>query len=112
VNGAAALAAEDGGAEWRLGAAAHRRLAAAVVRAATPNGLSTRRSPHPSARDLLNQGPVFDTFRTERALDVPCPAPENWLVDAVRLGEARRWAAPSLGLVRKTSGASHVGESN
>jgi hypothetical protein len=60
---------------------------------ATPNGLSTRRLAFTTARDLLNQGPVFDTFLAERALDMPCPSPESWLADAVRLGEARRWAA-------------------
>lgn len=99
VKRAASLAAQGRG---RTGGAwVLPRIAAWPLRlfgTATPNGLSTRRLAFTTARDLLNQGPVFDTFLAERALDMPCPSPESWLADAVRLGEARRWAAPSAQL--------------
>jgi nucleoside-diphosphate-sugar epimerase len=96
VKRAAALAAKGrglGSGAWILP-----RIASWPLRlfgTATRNGLSTRRLAFTTTRDLLNQGPVFDTFRTERALDIPCPAPESWLANAVRLGEARHWAAAS-----------------
>jgi thioester reductase-like protein len=40
-----------------------------------------------TARDLLHQGPVFDTFLSDRALQplgISRPAPESWLANAVR----------------------------
>lgn len=40
-----------------------------------------------NARDLLNQGPVFDTFRSDRALaplGIYRPSPESWLASSVR----------------------------
>jgi thioester reductase-like protein len=40
-----------------------------------------------TARDLLHQGPVFDTFLSDRALGplgISRPAPESWLEGAVR----------------------------
>jgi len=40
-----------------------------------------------SARDLLHQGPVFDTFLSDRALEplgITRPAPESWLASSVR----------------------------
>ncbi len=92
VTQAAALAAQGRG--RARGAFVLPRIASwpqSVFGAAAPNGLSTRRLAFATARDLLHQGPVFDTFRAEGALDIPCPAPESWLADAVRLGESQHW---------------------
>jgi thioester reductase-like protein len=40
-----------------------------------------------TARDLLHQGPVFDTFLSDRAIEplgITRPAPESWLASSVR----------------------------
>ena len=103
VKQAAALAAKGRGRSsgaWLLPRVAAWPLR--LIGSATPNGLSTRRLAFTTARDLLHQGPVFDTFRADRALkaldgaDVSVrPSPEGWLTDAVRLAEERHWEAPA-----------------
>lgn len=65
---------------------------------ATMDGLISRRRAFDLARDLLNQGPVFDTYLADRALGalgVEKPRPENWLETAVQAAAARAWKAPA-----------------
>jgi pimeloyl-ACP methyl ester carboxylesterase/nucleoside-diphosphate-sugar epimerase len=75
------------GVAWPLG----------ILGAATPNGLSSRGLAFATARDLLHQGPVFDTYLADLALEplgITRPWPEHWLEAAVHGGEARHWEAP------------------
>lgn len=78
---------------WPRGIAAPLRLAgAATLGRLAPRGLAFT-----TARDLLHQGPVFDTYLADTALaplGVARPAPENWLETIVRRAEARGWEAP------------------
>jgi pimeloyl-ACP methyl ester carboxylesterase/thioester reductase-like protein len=60
-------------------------------------GLSTRSLAFATARDLLHQGPVFDTYRADlalAALGIHRPRPEQWMERAVRCAEARCWERP------------------
>ena len=64
---------------------------------ATRGGLASRSLAFTTARDLLHQGPVFDSYLAERALaplGLACPAPASWLETVVRAAEARRWESP------------------
>ncbi len=64
---------------------------------ATLGGLASRSLAFTTARDLLHQGPTFDTFLADLALaplGIVRPAPESWLEVAVRSAEGRRWQAP------------------
>jgi pimeloyl-ACP methyl ester carboxylesterase len=59
--------------------------------------LSPRSLAYSDARDLLHQGPVFDTYRADlalTALGIDRPAPEQWMERVVRCAEARHWNAP------------------
>jgi pimeloyl-ACP methyl ester carboxylesterase/nucleoside-diphosphate-sugar epimerase len=63
-------------------------------------GLISRRLAFRTARDLLHQGPVFDTYRADLALastGIRPPAAESWFPAAVRGAEARSWEAPPAG---------------
>ena len=56
-------------------------------------GLAGRRVAFTMARDLLHQGPVFDTYLADLALRPlgVVPPPDNWLERVVRWAEERRW---------------------
>lgn len=65
--------------------------------AATLGGLASRSLAFTTARDLLHQGTVFDTYLADMALaplGITRPAPESWLETAVRRAESRGWEAP------------------
>lgn len=65
--------------------------------AATLGGLASRSLAFTTARDLLQQGPVFDTYLTDitlAPLGVARPAPDSWLETSVHCAEARRWESP------------------
>ncbi|HVR39807.1 MAG TPA: alpha/beta fold hydrolase [Thermoanaerobaculia bacterium] len=49
-----------------------------------------------SARDLLNVGPVFDTYLADRALDTKRPQPEEWLPVVLRAAQAKQWQTPAV----------------
>lgn len=60
-------------------------------------GLASSGQAFRSARALLHQGPVFDTYRADRALTalgIDRPDPRNWLESTVRHAEMRGWEAP------------------
>lgn len=60
-------------------------------------GIVSRSLAFTTARDLLHQGPVFDTYLADLALapfGIACPPPESWLEGTVRHAEACRWQAP------------------
>jgi pimeloyl-ACP methyl ester carboxylesterase len=66
---------------------------------ATLGGLASRSLAFTTARDLLHQGPVFDTFLADRALaslEIVRPGPQSWLDAAVRSAEERGWQAPPV----------------
>ena len=70
-----------------------------LVGAAAPGGGVSRWRAFSTARDLLHQGPVFDDFRARNALEplgVECPAPPEWLEQAVQMAAARDWVAPPV----------------
>jgi thioester reductase-like protein len=74
------------------GVAAPLRLAGA----ANPGNLASRALAYTTARDLLHQGPVFDTYLAQRALSplgITPPAPEQWLATVVRSANAREWTS-------------------
>lgn len=56
-------------------------------------GLADRRIAFTTARDLLHQGPVFDTYLADLALGPLgiAPPPNDWLERVVRWADARRW---------------------
>jgi pimeloyl-ACP methyl ester carboxylesterase/nucleoside-diphosphate-sugar epimerase len=61
-------------------------------------GLVSRGLAFTTARDLLHQGPVFDTYLADLALApfrIACPPPETWLEGTVRHAEERGWEAPA-----------------
>lgn len=61
---------------------------------ATLGGLASRSLAFTTARDLLHQGPVFDTYLADMALaplGIARPAPESWLETTVQRAETRRW---------------------
>jgi pimeloyl-ACP methyl ester carboxylesterase/nucleoside-diphosphate-sugar epimerase len=65
---------------------------------ATNGGLASRSLAFATARDLLHQGPVFDTYLADLALEplgISRPAPENWLESIVRYAETHGWDAPT-----------------
>jgi thioester reductase-like protein len=65
--------------------------------AANPGALSSRALAYTTARDLLHQGPVFDTWLADRALaplGITRPSPDQWLERAVRTAELRSWEPP------------------
>jgi pimeloyl-ACP methyl ester carboxylesterase len=64
--------------------------------AKTQGGLASRSLSFANARDLLHQGPVFDTYLANLALEplgIARPSPANWLERVVQCAEARRWEA-------------------
>lgn len=68
-----------------------------IAGAANPGHLSSRALAYDNARDLLHQGPVFDTYLAQRALSalgIPAPAAETWLETSVRAANGRAWQAP------------------
>ena len=65
-----------------------------IAGAANPGNLASPDLAYTTARDLLHQGPVFDTYLAQRALSpfgITPPAPEQWLTTAVRAANAREW---------------------
>lgn len=75
------------------GVAAPLRLAGS----ATLGGLAPRGLAFTTARDLLHQGPVFDTYLADTALaplGITRPTPDNWLATTVQRAEARHWESP------------------
>lgn len=78
--------------------------------AATLGGLASRRLAFTSARDLLHQGAVFDTYLADialAALGIARPTPESWLETVVQHAESRHWEAPLLdGFERPVAAAS------
>ena len=75
------------------GVAAPLRLAGS----ATLGGLASRSLAFTTARDLLHQGPVFDTYLADMALaplDIVRPAPLSWLETIVQRAEERGWESP------------------
>ena len=71
-----------------------------IIGAATLGGLASRSLAFTTARDLLHQGPVFDTYLADMALaplGIARPAPESWLETTVRHAEARHWEPPPTG---------------
>jgi pimeloyl-ACP methyl ester carboxylesterase/nucleoside-diphosphate-sugar epimerase len=92
VKNAAAIAAKALG--RRKGALLLPRIASPLLR------IGSRPESFILARDLLNQGPVFDTYLADRALcmiGIKRPSPESWLQSAVRAAAARSWSVPSAG---------------
>lgn len=68
-----------------------------VAGSASAGGLAARGQAFTGARDLLYQGPVFDTYLADRALaplGIVRPPAERWLETVVRSAEARQWSAP------------------
>ncbi len=66
--------------------------------AATLGGLASRSLAFTTARDLLHQGPVFDTYLADIALaplGIVRPAPVSWLATTVQRAEARGWKSPA-----------------
>jgi nucleoside-diphosphate-sugar epimerase len=57
--------------------------------------LTGRRVAFRTARDLLHQGPVFDTYLADLALGPlgVTPPPDGWLERVVRWADERRWTA-------------------
>jgi pimeloyl-ACP methyl ester carboxylesterase len=67
--------------------------------ASTRGGLSSRSLAFATARDLLHQGPVFDTYRADLELEplgLTLPSPENWLETIAQRAETRGWEAPPI----------------
>ncbi|HYR86462.1 MAG TPA: alpha/beta fold hydrolase [Terriglobia bacterium] len=98
VPQAAAIAAKCKG-RWRGARLLPRAIAwpLGVAGAPSANGGGSRRLAFTTARDLLNQGPVFDTYLADLALEplgIGCPAPETWLEKTLRAAEAGAWTAP------------------
>lgn len=97
VKRAAAVAAKGLG--RRNGALLLPRIIAPALRvagASSPGNLASRQQAFVNARDLLNQGPVFDTYLADRALlahGITRPAPEAWLETAIRVAASRSWAS-------------------
>lgn len=58
-------------------------------------GLASRSVAFTTARDLLHQGPVFDTYLADLALRPlgVAPPPNDWLERVAQWAEARRWRA-------------------
>jgi pimeloyl-ACP methyl ester carboxylesterase/nucleoside-diphosphate-sugar epimerase len=70
-----------------------------LVGAAAPGGLASRGLAFTTARNLLHQGPVFDTYLAGLALaplGLPCPAPAAWLETAARSAHLYGWQAPPV----------------
>lgn len=68
-----------------------------IAGAASLGGLASRSLAFKTARALLHQGPVFDTYLADMALaplGITRPAPESWLEATVSRAEARGWEAP------------------
>ncbi|HEV7767521.1 MAG TPA: alpha/beta fold hydrolase [Thermoanaerobaculia bacterium] len=65
-----------------------------IAGAANPGNLTSPDLAYTTARDLLHQGPVFDTYLAQRALSplgIAPPAADQWLTTAVRAANAREW---------------------
>lgn len=98
VKRAAALAAKGRG--RTKGATLVPRGVATPLRlagAANPGALATRDLAFTTARDLLHQGPVFDTWLADRALaplGITRPSPDHWLERVTRAAELRAWERP------------------
>lgn len=98
VGQAASVAAQGRGRNRRAlflprGIAGPLRLAGA----ATLSGLASRSLAFTTARDLLHQGTVFDTYLADMALaplGIARPAPVSWLATTVQRAEARGWESP------------------
>jgi len=68
-----------------------------VTGSATLGGLASRDVAFTTARDLLHQGPVYDTYLADLALaplGIARPSSQAWLETTVRTAEARHWQAP------------------
>jgi nucleoside-diphosphate-sugar epimerase len=108
VSQAAVLAAKGRGRKHgpRLlprGVASPLRLAGA----ASPGRLTSRDLAFTTARDLLHQGAVFDTYLADSALaklGITRPEPSSWLETAVRAAEEQAWIADGNG--HQSSGTS------
>jgi pimeloyl-ACP methyl ester carboxylesterase/nucleoside-diphosphate-sugar epimerase len=98
VKEAAALAAKGLG--RRGNAALLPRILAPALRIAgssNPGELASRQQAFANARDLLNAGPVFDTYLADRelsALGIVRPSPGAFLENVVRVAAARSWMNP------------------
>ena len=70
------------------------RLAGAAI----PGRLTSRSLAFTTARDMLHQGPVFDTYLADLALEplgIARTAPEGWLEAAVQHADSFGWKAAS-----------------
>jgi thioester reductase-like protein len=73
---------------------------------ANPGLLSSRDLAFTTARDLLHQGPVFDTWLADRALaplGISRPTPDHWLERVTRTAELRGWERPAAMEVNEQS---------
>ncbi|HEY0320672.1 MAG TPA: SDR family oxidoreductase [Pyrinomonadaceae bacterium] len=78
---------------------------------ATLGGLASRSIAFTSARDLLHQSPVFDTYLADLALaplGITRPVPLNWLETTVLRAEAQHWKAPPVEECKKPSAESSL----
>ena len=68
--------------------------------ASSADGLTSRALAFTTARDLLHQGPVFDTYLADLALKpagITRPAPASWLETATRHAESCAWRSRTPG---------------
>ena len=71
---------------------------------ATLGGLTSRGLAFTTARDLLHQGPTFDTYLADLALKplgIVRPDARRWLEPVVRAAEQQNWQAPPAGELDK-----------